>query len=48
MIPALWSLIGFTAALRLEVLEDIGLLVAGVVGTALLVIRKRTSALGQR
>lgn len=41
IIPALWSLIGFTAALTLGVREDIGLLVAGVLSVALLVWRDR-------
>ena len=36
IIPALWSLIGFTAAFSLGVTEDLGLLVAGVTATGLL------------
>ncbi|MEP0822933.1 MAG: hypothetical protein HRF44_08785 [Ignavibacterium sp.] len=43
IIPALWALIGFTAAFQLEVLEDVGLLVAGVAGTTLLAGRRRSS-----
>ena len=39
-IPALWSLVGSTAA-YLGVLEDAGLLATGVVGTALIVYRDR-------
>ncbi len=39
IIPFLWSLIGATAALTLGVREDIGLLVAGIVGLILLVLR---------
>lgn len=35
-IPLLWSFIGFNAALHFGILEDIGLLVAGVAGTALI------------
>lgn len=41
VIPALWSFIGFGAALRLGILEDIGLLVAGAAGTAMLLYRNR-------
>ncbi|MGE3272703.1 MAG: DUF6064 family protein [Chloroflexota bacterium] len=37
VIPLLWSLIGAMAAVTLGIQEDIGLLIAGVVGTALLV-----------
>jgi hypothetical protein len=40
-LPLLWSLIGFTAALTLGVYEDIGLLVAGILGSTLLVLRAR-------
>jgi hypothetical protein len=39
VIPLLWSFIGFSAALTLGVREDTGLLVAGLVGTAVLVWR---------
>ena len=35
-IPFLWSLLGFSAAYSLKVWEDIGLIVAGLLGTALL------------
>lgn len=41
VIPVLWSLIGFSAALQWRVLEDVMLLVAGLVATALLVYRDR-------
>ena len=40
-LPLLWSLIGFSAALTLGVYEDIGLLIAGIIGSALLVLRAR-------
>jgi hypothetical protein len=40
-IPLLWALVGFTAALTLGIREDTGLLVAGVVGTILLIWRDR-------
>lgn len=39
IIPALWSLIGFTAALRLGIFEDTGLLISGIV-TAIYAIKK--------
>ncbi|MBI5646596.1 MAG: hypothetical protein HY962_06660 [Ignavibacteriae bacterium] len=41
IIPALWSLIGFTAALTMGVYEDVGLLVAGVLGTTLVLRASR-------
>jgi hypothetical protein len=40
-VPFLWSLIGPTAPLSLGILEDLGLPVAGVAGTALIVMRDR-------
>lgn len=39
VIPFLWSLLGFSAALTMGILEDTGLLVAGIVGTALIIMR---------
>jgi hypothetical protein len=41
IIPLLWSVIGFTAALNLTIYEDIGLLVAGVTAFALLTMSNR-------
>lgn len=41
IIPFLWSFVGFTAALKLGIKEDIGLLVAGLSAGALLVMRNR-------
>lgn len=41
VIPALWSLVGFSAALTLGITQDFGLLVAGVVGTVTIVCRNR-------
>jgi hypothetical protein len=38
-IPFLWSIIGFTAALSLGIYEDIGLLIAGVVASLMIVVR---------
>ena len=43
VIPGLWSLIGVTAAVRLGILEDIGLLGAALVGTGLLFVRDHRS-----
>jgi len=40
LIPLLWSLIGFGAALKLGMFEDVGLLLAGLVGAILLIRRK--------
>ncbi len=39
IIPGFWSLIGFSAAFRLTIYEDIGLVVAGILGVAILVYR---------
>jgi hypothetical protein len=41
VIPLLWSIIGFSAAVSLGIREDIGLLVAGVAGTTMIVIRDK-------
>ncbi|MFO8008436.1 MAG: DUF6064 family protein [Candidatus Brocadiia bacterium] len=41
VIPFLWSLVGFSAAAQLGVTQDYGLVVAGVAGTAALVLRDR-------
>ncbi len=41
VIPALWSLVGSSAAFTLGIWEDVGLLVAGVVGTVAIMFRKR-------
>ena len=40
-IPLLWSTIGFSGAVSLGIREDIGLLVAGVAGTTMIVIRDK-------
>lgn len=40
IIPALWSLLGFTAALSLGINEDIGLLVVGTVSTAIMLVAR--------
>ena len=41
IIPLLWSVIGFTAALTLTIYEDIGLLVASLTATTLLLISNK-------
>jgi hypothetical protein len=43
LIPFLWSLIGFTAAVTMGIHEDIGLLVAGLLGSALIILRDRNA-----
>lgn len=40
-IPLVWSLIGGTATVKLGIREDFGLLVAGIVGTALIYMKNR-------
>ena len=41
VIPLLWSLVGFSAVVKLGILEDAGLIVAGVVSTSMLLYRNR-------
>jgi hypothetical protein len=41
IIPFVWSLVGFTAALNLGIKEDTGLLIAGLVATSCIVARNR-------
>ena len=41
VIPLIWSIIGFGAALSLGVKEDLGLLIAGVLGFVLIFMRDR-------
>ena len=43
IIPAVWSLVGVTAAFKFGVMEDFGLLVAGITATALITVHKRAS-----
>lgn len=38
IIPLLWSVIGFSAAVNLSIREDFGLVVAGILGTLLLIL----------
>jgi hypothetical protein len=44
VIPFLWSLVGFSAALSLGIREDFGLLVAGLLATAIVLWRDAHSA----
>lgn len=39
IIPLIWSLIGFSAAINLQVKEDFGLVLAGIIGTILIFIK---------
>jgi hypothetical protein len=41
VIPFLWSLLGFSAAVSLGIYEDIGLLVAGLIATSMILIRNK-------
>ncbi len=41
VIPFLWSIIGMSAAVNLRVPQDYGLVVAGILGTALILIQNR-------
>ena len=41
-IPLIWSIIGFGAAVSLGVREDYGLLIAGLLGSILIIIRDRS------
>jgi hypothetical protein len=48
VIPLLWSLLGMSAAISLDVGEDVGLAVAGLVGTAMLLWRDHRAVGGGR
>lgn len=39
IIPLIWSIIGFSATSTLGMKEDVGLLVAGLVGTTMIIIK---------
>lgn len=41
IIPGLWALIGFSAAVQLTIYEDLGLVIAGIISVILLVYRNR-------
>jgi len=40
-IPLMWAVVGLSAAVNLRIYEDFGLLIAGLFGTALILIRDR-------
>lgn len=42
LIPVVWSLVGFWAAISLGMTEDFGLLVAGAIGSLLIIVRDST------
>lgn len=42
IIPSIWSIIGFSAAITLGIIEDIGLLVSGIISVLLLLLRSKT------
>ncbi len=42
VIPFLWSIIGFTAALNFGIKEDIGLLISGILSLILIILKNRT------
>lgn len=44
IIPLLWSIIGFGAAVELTIYQDYGLLIAGALGTILIHIRDKSKA----
>lgn len=45
IIPLLWSIIGFTAALNFSVYEDFGLILSGLISFTLLTIQNRNARL---
>ncbi len=40
-IPLIWSIVGFSAAFKLGIAEDTGLIIAGIVGSGLIIFRKK-------
>jgi hypothetical protein len=44
LIPLIWSVIGFGAALNFSVFEDYGLLIAGITGFLLLMVYNKKSS----
>jgi hypothetical protein len=48
VIPLLWSFLGASAASSLGIFEDLGLFVAGVVATVMIVIRNRRGEFSQK
>jgi hypothetical protein len=41
IIPLIWSFIGFGAALKMTIYQDYGLLIAGILGTILIILRDK-------
>lgn len=41
LIPFIWSVIGFTAAFKLGITEDIGLLISGILASTIVILRNR-------
>ncbi|MGE5806118.1 MAG: DUF6064 family protein, partial [Ignavibacteria bacterium] len=48
IIPLLWSITGFTAALNFSVYEDFGLILSGLISFTLLTIQNRNAAWKQK
>jgi len=48
IIPLIWSLIGFSAAVNLQIKEDFGLVVAGIVGTILIFVKDKNMKEGSK
>lgn len=48
IIPLLWSLIGYSAAFHFGILEDIGLLISGIITTSLIIFRDRKTEINLR
>jgi hypothetical protein len=47
LIPAVWAVIGFSAALTLGIYEDTGLLLAALLGVILILLRERSARKGE-
>jgi hypothetical protein len=41
IIPFLWSIVGFSAAVNLKIYEDFGLILTGIFGTILIIVRDK-------
>lgn len=44
IIPFIWSIIGFSAAINLQIYEDFGLAIAGILGTLFIFIKNKKTA----
>jgi hypothetical protein len=47
VIPLIWSMVGISAAMNLNVYEDIGLIIAGILGSAIIILEKRSEGARQ-